>query len=227
MSPNTPSGRTVAAAAWLINASETRNTTLTSQRTKISALCILTCARAEPTSTNAVAISPRRSCQTRPNCVSIKTVPDTDTEKVLLSGNPPMLATSSQNQRRAERSATIRVQTVRRSKLRSISRKWSLSDGPVKPSITRSKVKVPVIRIDALMCSARARMSCGTNMASPTTEWLTTNVEHEVSVCHMCIHRNYAPHDLVSARAQLRQRNVHERVVGAIQMQIAFIHFFA
>src|SRR6476619_32856 len=227
MSPSKPSGVVPAAAAWLIQASETRKTTLTSQRSAITALRGLTCARAEATRTNAAAIRTRRSCQIRPNCVSIKTVPDTDTEKALLSGNPPMLATSSQNQKRAERSATIKVQAVRRSKLRSISRKWSLSDGPVKPSITRSKLKVPVIRIDALMCSARARMSCGTNMASPTTEWLTTNVEHEVSVCHMCIHRNYAPHDLVSARAQSRQRNVQERVVGRIEMQIAFIHFFA
>src|SRR5260370_8047371 len=148
MSPSKPSGAVPAAAAWLIQDSDTRRTTLTSQRTAISALRALTCARAEATRTNAVAIRIRRSCQTRPNCVSTKTVPDTDTEKVSLSDNPPMLATSSQNQKRAERSATNRVQTLRRIKLRSISYKSPLSDGPVTPSVTRSKVKIPAISID-------------------------------------------------------------------------------
>ena len=149
----------MAAAAWLINASETRRTTLTSQRTAISALRALTCARAEATSTNAIAISPRRSCQTRPNCVSSKTVQHADAEKVFLSGNPLMLATSNQNQRTAERSAVITLQTARRNKRRLISCKSSFSDGPVKPSIMRSKVKIPASRIDAAMCTARVMMS--------------------------------------------------------------------
>jgi hypothetical protein len=42
----------------------------------------------------------------------------------------------------------------------------------------------------------------------------------------MCVDRNYAPHDLVNSRAESRQRNVQQSVVGAIQVQIAFVHFF-
>ena len=42
----------------------------------------------------------------------------------------------------------------------------------------------------------------------------------------MCIDRNHAPDDFVGSRAERRQRNVQQRVVGAIQMQIAFVHFF-
>ena len=42
----------------------------------------------------------------------------------------------------------------------------------------------------------------------------------------MCINRNYAPYDLVGSHTELQQGNVQQRVVGAIQMQIAFVHFF-
>src|SRR5262249_13691437 len=69
MSPDAPNGHAVAAAAWLIQASEPRRTTLTSQRITVSALRALTFARPKATSINAVAIRPRRSCQTPPNCV--------------------------------------------------------------------------------------------------------------------------------------------------------------
>src|SRR5215470_17719093 len=53
MSLDAPNGPTVAAAAWLIQANETRRTTLTSQRTAITILRALTCASAEATTKNA------------------------------------------------------------------------------------------------------------------------------------------------------------------------------
>ena len=94
------------------------------------------------------------------------------------------------------------------------------------PSITRSKVKIPASRIDAPICTARAMMSCAVSIASAPYQCLTNNPECEVSVCHMCVDGNDAPDDFVGSRAQQRQRNVQQRVVGAIQMQIAFVHFF-
>src|SRR5689334_13397141 len=35
-----------------------------------------------------------------------------------------------------------------------------------------------------------------------------------------------APDDFISSCPKFRQRNVQQRVVGAIQMHIAFVHFF-
>jgi hypothetical protein len=40
----------------------------------------------------------------------------------------------------------------------------------------------------------------------------------------MCVDGNDTPDYFVGSRAQRRQRNVQQRVVGAIQMQIAFVH---
>jgi len=54
-----------------------------------------------------------------------------------------------------------------------------------------------------------------------------TDPEREVSVRHVCVDGNYPPDDLVGSRAEPRQRNVQQSVVGAIQMQIAFIDFFS
>ena len=54
---------------------------------------------------------------------------------------------------------------------------------------------------------------------------LTNDPERKVSFCHVCIDRNYAPHDLICSRAEPRQGNVQQPVVGAIQTQILFVHF--
>ena len=54
---------------------------------------------------------------------------------------------------------------------------------------------------------------------------IANDPEREASACHMCVGRNYAPDDLVDSRAEPRQRNVQQCVVGAIQMQIAFVDF--
>src|ERR1700720_4552365 len=99
-SPNRPSGCTLAAPAWLIQASETRRTTLSSQRTRTSARCSSFFARPDAASANVTTIRPRRSCQTRPNSVSNKTVRHAVVEKALVSNDSLMLATSSQNQSR-------------------------------------------------------------------------------------------------------------------------------
>jgi hypothetical protein len=42
----------------------------------------------------------------------------------------------------------------------------------------------------------------------------------------MCVDGNDTPDYFVGSRAQRRQRNVQQRVVGAIQVQIAFVYFF-
>jgi hypothetical protein len=42
----------------------------------------------------------------------------------------------------------------------------------------------------------------------------------------VCIDGNYPPHNLVDSRAEPWQRNVQQGVVRAIQMQIAFVHFY-
>src|SRR5262249_59469984 len=114
---------------------------------------------------------------------------------------------------------------ARRNRCRSNSYKSLLSGWPVKPSITKSKVKIPAIKIDAPMWIARVMMSVVTIKFSPHG-CLTNDSEREVSVCHVCINRNHTPHDLIYSCAELRERNVQQRVVGAIQMQIAFVHFF-
>src|SRR5262249_34794097 len=121
MSPDAPNGCARAAAAWLIQANEIRRITLINQRTSISALRALTfpTPKATRTSTNAVAIRPRRSSQTRPNCVLNKTVPHAVTDRAFLRDNSLMLATSSQNQKRADSRAVIRLQRARRNKRRS------------------------------------------------------------------------------------------------------------
>ena len=54
-----------------------------------------------------------------------------------------------------------------------------------------------------------------------------TYLEREASVRHVRIDRDYAPHDFVGSGAKSRHRNVEQRMVKRIQMQIAFIHFFA
>jgi hypothetical protein len=38
---------------------------------------------------------------------------------------------------------------------------------------------------------------------------------------------NYAPDDLVGSCAESRQRNVQQRVIGAIEVQIAFVDFLS
>src|SRR5215472_10540281 len=81
-SPNTPSGCTGAAAAWLTQASETRRTTLSSQRTRIverRRSPFLTTAKVAET--NATTVMPNRSAQTWPNRVSNKTVTDAVAEE--------------------------------------------------------------------------------------------------------------------------------------------------
>src|SRR5262249_32287997 len=148
-------------------------------------------------------------------------------DRAFLRDNSLMLATSSQNQKRAESRAVIRLQRARWIKGRSTSFKSLLTDRSVNPSVTRSKVKVPASRIDAAMCAARVIMSAVTIKFSCVMDALMNDSEGEVSACHMCIDRNYAPHDLVNSHTELGQGNVQQRVVGAIQMQIAFVHFFS
>src|SRR5437879_9609244 len=111
----------LAAAAWLIKASEARNTTLSSQRIKMSALRALTCARHDQINGNAATITPNRSYQTRQNRVSNNTTRHAGADKAFLSDNSFMLATSSQNQSRPERIAAIRLQTAKRNRRRSTS----------------------------------------------------------------------------------------------------------
>src|ERR1700719_2646497 len=153
-SPNRPSGCTLAAAAWLIQASETRRTTLSSQRTRTSARRTSSFPRPDAANANVTKIRPRRSCQPRPNSVSNKTVRQVIVEKTLVSNDPLMLAISSQNQSRAERSAATRLQTARRNKRCSTSRRSPLAGrAPVRPSGTSSKVKIPASRIDAAICT--------------------------------------------------------------------------
>src|SRR6476660_2985323 len=176
--------------------------------------------------TNAIAIRPSRSPQARPNCVSNRTDCQVVVENASLSDNSFMLATASQNQSRAERSAARRLQRAKRNKRRSSAWKSLLERRVAGESMMTSKVKIPASRIDAPMCIARAMMSCGVNIDSPTPG-LTTNLEREASARHMCVNRNYAPNDLVDSRAEPRQRNMQQRMVGAIQTHIMLVHFFS
>ncbi|PYL41697.1 MAG: hypothetical protein DMF42_09700 [Verrucomicrobia bacterium] len=107
-----------------------------------------------------------RSCQTRPNSVSNRTVCHAVVEKTRTSGNPLMFATSSQNQSRAERRAAIRLHPARRSKRCSTSCKSPLAGRRAGPSVTSSKIKVPASRIDAPMCAVRAMMSSAISINS-------------------------------------------------------------
>ena len=94
--------------------------------------------RGKPTATSARAtpITARRSCQTRPNSVCDSTICQAFPERASARDDPLMLATTSQNQRSAEKSAATRLQRASQKNCRSSACPASPADCPTRPSAT-------------------------------------------------------------------------------------------